>query len=160
MPKEICFKNKIVLGLTETVTIITPEGVKKKVVARIDTGAQNSSIDQTLSAELKLGPIIKNKKIRQSQGRSLRPVISASCIIERKKLQGEFTIADRGHMRYRILIGQNLLKKGFIIDPNKYDTPKKVTKSTAKKATTKSTTKKSSGAKKVTKKTTRKGAKK
>jgi hypothetical protein len=28
-------------------------------------------------------------------------------------------VADRSHLKYKILIGQNILKKGFIIDPQK-----------------------------------------
>ena len=35
-------------------------------------------------------------------------------------LEEEFTLADRSHMTYRILLGQNILKKGnFLIDPLK-----------------------------------------
>lgn len=124
MAKEVKFKNKIVLGLVEDITLEGEKG-NKKLRARIDTGAQNSSIDQTLAAELKLGPIIKNKAIRQSHGRSIRPVVNVNCLLCRKKLRGEFTIADRSEMKYRVLVGQNLLKKGFIIDPLKPSVKKK-----------------------------------
>ena len=35
-------------------------------------------------------------------------------------IEAEFTLADRAHMNYPLLIGQNILKKGnFLIDPNK-----------------------------------------
>ncbi len=30
-----------------------------------------------------------------------------------------FSIADRAHMKYKVLIGKNILKKGFLIDPSK-----------------------------------------
>ena len=32
-------------------------------------------------------------------------------------MEAECTVADRSHMKYKMLIGQNVLKKGFIIDP-------------------------------------------
>jgi hypothetical protein len=117
--KHVCFKNKIVLGFIETVKIKGNAKKDSSLKARIDSGAQNSAIDQELAAKLKLGPIIKNKAIRQASGRSVRPVMKASIEICGKKLKGEFTISDRSHMKYKVLIGQNLLKKGFIIDPCK-----------------------------------------
>ena len=37
-----------------------------------------------------------------------------------QEIEEEFTLADRSHMTYPVLIGQNILKKGnFMIDPNK-----------------------------------------
>ena len=38
---------------------------------------------------------------------------------EKKKIKAQFTLADRSHMRYPVLIGQNILKQGFLINPNK-----------------------------------------
>jgi hypothetical protein len=114
-------KDKIVLGLVEEVTLYGTKGKKAKILARIDTGAQHSSIDQALAADLQLGPILKNKAIRQSHGRSLRPVVEVKTSLCGKKLTGEFTISNRAHMKYKALIGQNLLRQGFIIDPCKYE---------------------------------------
>ena len=34
-------------------------------------------------------------------------------------MKSEFTIADRTHMKYKILVGQNILKEGFLVDPMK-----------------------------------------
>lgn len=88
-------------------------------MARIDTGATKSSVDARLAAELALGPVIKTKLVKSAAGNKLRPVIKASIRISGKSLKSEFTIADRSHMKYRVLIGQNILKKGFLIDPTK-----------------------------------------
>lgn len=112
-------KDKIVLGLVEDVTLFGADGKEVTIPARIDTGAQHSSIDQALAAELQLGPILKNKAIRQSHGRSLRPVVEVKTVLCGKKQTGEFTISNRVHMKYKALIGQNLLRQGFIIDPSK-----------------------------------------
>jgi len=108
---------KIILGLIEKVMFYGTQGDSLLVDTRIDTGAQNSSVDQSLAAELKLGPIIKNKSIKQSNGTTLRPVIETEIEIEGKKIKAEFTVSNRKHMKYRALIGQNILKQGFLIDP-------------------------------------------
>lgn len=119
MPSRPKFKGKIVIGLIESVTLIGNNKQKKRIKAKIDTGATKSSIDTKLASTLKLGPIIKSKLVKSAQGNKLRPVIEAQVILAGKKLKGEFTLADRAHMRYKVLIGQNLLKQGFIIDPTR-----------------------------------------
>jgi len=110
---------KPILGLIEEVTVIGRDGRKKSVLARIDTGAQSSSIDLQLAQELQLGPIVSTKNIRSSHGRSLRPVVRATIVLSGKEISDEFTLYNRSHMRYKILVGQNILKQGFLIDPVK-----------------------------------------
>jgi len=109
---------KIVIGLAEKVNI-QYSGGKKNVVAKIDTGATKSSIDTNLAAELRLGPVIKSKLVKSAHGSKLRPIIEATIELAGKRIKSEFTLADRAHMKYRILIGQNILKDGFLIDPTK-----------------------------------------
>ena len=36
-----------------------------------------------------------------------------------KEIKTDFTLADRSNMKYSVLIGQNILKQGFLIDPSK-----------------------------------------
>lgn len=112
-------QEKTILGLTEKVTLYNMEKEPIEIVARIDTGAQNSSIDQALAAELRLGPIIKSKKIKQSSGITVRPVIETEVSLQGKRITAEFTISNREHMKYQALIGQNILKHGFLIDPSR-----------------------------------------
>ena len=112
------YKNKTIVGLTEKVTIYGKKK-KKKIIARVDTGATKSSVDARLAAELALGPVIKTKLVKSASGNKLRPVIKSKIKIADRTMNAEFTIADRGHMKYRCLIGQNVLKEGFLIDPLK-----------------------------------------
>jgi len=109
---------KVVIGLAEKVSVKHHNG-RKSVVAKIDTGATKSSIDTNLAAELRLGPVIKSKLVKSAHGSKLRPIIEAEIELAGKKIRSEFTLADRAHMKYRILIGQNILKDGFLIDPTK-----------------------------------------
>lgn len=114
------YKNKTVVGLTERIIVKGPGGTRKEVLARIDTGATKSSIDVRLAAELRLGPVLKTKLVKSASGTTLRPVIKATLDLANKTLTTDFTIADRSHMKYRVLIGQNILcNNGFIIDPAK-----------------------------------------
>ena len=109
---------KVVIGLEEKVRIHNNSG-KKIAVAKIDTGATKSSIDTSFASELNLGPVIKSRLVKSAHGSKLRPIIEATIELAGKKIKSEFTLADRAHMKYRILIGQNILKDGFLIDPTK-----------------------------------------
>jgi len=113
-------KERVVLGLIENVTVHGSKGMEAEVLARIDTGATSSSIDYTLAGELQLGPVISSKIVRSASGIKKRPTIKVKITLKGTKLEEEFTLADRSHMTYRILLGQNILKKGnFLIDPLK-----------------------------------------
>ncbi len=111
-------KDKTIIGLIETITIF---GKKEniEIKARIDTGATKSSINQKLSERLDLGPIIGTKIVKSAHGTSTRPLVEATIKISNKEVKGEFSIANRNHMKYEVLIGQNILKQGFLIDPEK-----------------------------------------
>jgi len=113
---RVCYTDRPIVGLIEKVTIFGNDDKTRRIDARIDSGAEKSSLDLRLAKELKLGPVIHEKVIRSAHGKMLRPVMEATVILEGKKITTHFTIADRTHMRYKILIGQNILKQGFLID--------------------------------------------
>ncbi|HLC96794.1 MAG TPA: RimK/LysX family protein [Candidatus Nanoarchaeia archaeon] len=113
------YKGSVVIGLTEKVTIMGKVGKKKSLIAKIDSGATKSSMDARLAAQLQLGPIIQTKLVKSAHGNSLRAVIEAELYIADRHFATEFTLADRIHMKYHVLIGQNILKQGFVIDPRK-----------------------------------------
>ena len=109
---------KTTVGLYEKITL-KGDGGEKEVIARIDTGATNSSIDLKIASSLRLGPIIQSKMVKSANGSKLRPVIESDIELHGKIISEKFTLADRSHMKYPVLIGQNILKKGFLIDPSK-----------------------------------------
>jgi len=112
------FKNKAIIGLVEEVTIFG-DNQKKVVKARIDTGATKSSIDKALLKELNLSEIVGKRLVKSAHGSTVRPVVKAKIKLADNTFDSEFTIADRSHMKYRVLVGQNILKKNFLIDPSK-----------------------------------------
>ena len=119
VPEEVwhdIYKQRTIIGLTEEIVIFGDK--EMKIRARIDTGATRNSIDADIVKELNLGPVVKKKIVKQAYGHEERPVILVGFELAGKKLEEEFTIAKRGHMKYSVLIGQNSLRNGFLIDPN------------------------------------------
>ena len=112
------FKGRTIVGLVEEV-IINGSSKKMKVKARIDSGATKSSIDIELAENLNLGPAIQSKIVKSAHGRTIRPLVSADIIIAGRKVTSMLTLADRKDMKYKVLIGQDVLKQGFLIDPMK-----------------------------------------
>jgi|TARA_Y100000310_G_scaffold53186_2_gene48790 hypothetical protein len=109
----------VIVGLTENISLVAKDGKSKQVTAKIDTGATRSSIDIKLASKLNLGPVIKSKMVKSAHGNKLRPVIETEVLLAGKKIKSEFTLADRTHMKYPVLIGVNVLKYGFLVDPSK-----------------------------------------
>jgi len=108
-----------VIKLTESMKFFSPKGNTTELIAKVDTGATKSSIDTRLADELKLGPIITTKVVKSAHGNQIRPIIEAEIMLAGKKIKSEFTLADRAHMKYKVLIGVNILENGFLVDPSK-----------------------------------------
>ncbi|MDP6600303.1 MAG: RimK/LysX family protein [Candidatus Woesearchaeota archaeon] len=119
MKKHAKMNGNIIVGLTETISLVSNDGKVQDVMAKIDTGATRSSIDIKLASKLNLGPVIKSKMVRSAHGNKLRPIVEANLLLAGKKIKSEFTLADRSNMKYDVLIGVNVLKQGFLVDPSK-----------------------------------------
>jgi hypothetical protein len=109
---------KTIIGLVEEVLVTKKDGSQEMLKARIDTGAKFSSVDHFLLDELNFSETVREKTIKQSHGKSIRPVVIGEVVLHGKKISAEFTVSMRSHMRYPMLIGQNILKEGFLIDPS------------------------------------------
>lgn len=132
-------KDKTVLGWREWVEF--PELAIDNVVAKIDSGAKTSALHAyhvepfTKGEEpwvrFKLHPIQDNnevsitleaklsdrRNVSDSGGHNeLRYVIEAVMIIGDQERRGEVTLTDRDSMKYRMLVGRNILKQGFLVD--------------------------------------------
>ncbi|HOI18897.1 MAG TPA: RimK/LysX family protein [Candidatus Woesearchaeota archaeon] len=106
------------IGLTCKAKLFGKKTGHRELLARVDTGAALCSVDLDIAAELRLGPIVKAKKVRSSNASMKRPIVKAQLEVEGKKIVVSFSISDRSHMSYPVLIGRNALKKfGFLIDP-------------------------------------------
>lgn len=103
---------------------ITIKGVRsdkrrKKVLAKIDTGAWRTSISQKLAEELGLldeKNILWTKRVKSSLGVEERPVISLTFWLAGRKITTPASVAKRMALKYPVIIGRKNLK-GMMVDP-------------------------------------------
>ena len=107
---------RIVINSIENVTI-----KDNKYLARIDTGATKNSICKSIVADLSLGPPVDTVEVKSSNGISVRDIIIVDLELAGVMSQTMFNVSNRVHMKYPILIGRNLLKKGFLVDCSNED---------------------------------------
>lgn len=131
--------DQVILGWREWVEF--PELAIDNVKAKIDSGAKTSALhayhvepfkkDGTPWVRFKLHPIQDNnevsitleaklsdhRNVSDSGGHNeLRYVIETEMVIGGQRRCGEITLTDRDSMKYRMLIGRNILKQGFLVD--------------------------------------------
>ncbi len=108
-----------VIGREETVTVSNPSGKREvEVLAKIDTGADRSSIDTKIAKQLGINlesaKTIKIK-IASSLGEERRPVVDLTLEFAGRRITTEATVADRSDRSSAMLLGQRDLD-GFLID--------------------------------------------
>ena len=109
------------ISAIESITIkgAKKELKRKKVVAKMDTGAWRTSISETLAEELGLleeNNILWTKKVRSSLGVEERPVINMTFWLSGRKITTPASVAKRMALKYPVIIGRKNLK-GFLVDP-------------------------------------------
>jgi hypothetical protein len=57
--------------------------------------------------------------IRSSHGKTNRQIKKMRFLLAGRKFNMNFTLADRKGLKYKVLIGQNVLKRNFLIDAGK-----------------------------------------
>lgn len=112
----------MVIGRNVIVSIVTPDG-DIDVLAKVDTGAYSSSLDESFFKELNLDEkIIKNKMIRNVHGEESRDVYDIDFIVKGIKISSELNIFNRNQMKYKMIIGRQDIKKlGALVDITKKD---------------------------------------
>lgn len=116
MEKELGRKT---IGLTEEVEVVSIFGDRVKVAAKVDTGADRSSIDIGLAEELGLlhdDNVLYETYYRSALGRRKRKVVGLTYYMAGKKIKTTASVTNRKRMRYDMLIGRNDLD-GYVIMP-------------------------------------------
>ncbi|MDD5178186.1 MAG: RimK/LysX family protein [Candidatus Nanoarchaeia archaeon] len=108
---------KTIVGIIEDVTLIG-KNKRQTFKAKIDTGATRSSMDLKIATDLKL-ELTETVTIKSAEGSSTRGIVMAKVIISGRELEAEFTIANRSKMSCPVLIGRNILKENFLVDPSR-----------------------------------------
>ncbi|WP_456482637.1 putative ATP-dependent zinc protease [Methanopyrus sp.] len=115
------------VGVTTVVTVSGLTG-SKRVAARVDTGAENDSIDLKLASEIGAGPVVGVRKVRSASASRLRPerrpVVHITLELAGRCLPSEATLADRRDMRYPMIVGRETLRRaGVTVDPSREEEP-------------------------------------
>jgi len=121
--------DKITIGEVEEV-ILMPWGVR--LPARIDTGADTSSLDarelkvKNNIAEFRLPnrygglelhlPVKAWQNIRSADFKEKRPVVEITFCMGPKILHVRVNLNDRSAVKYPLILGRNALKDHFIVD--------------------------------------------
>lgn len=122
--KESDLKNSCDIRLNNKVVVNSVEPIKigrKEYFARVDTGATRSSICKSVVEKMKLGPSLEKVEVKSSHGASFRDIILVDVNFAGIETKIKFNVSDRVHMKYPVLIGRNLLKKGFLVDCSNED---------------------------------------
>lgn len=109
-----------VIGYIEEVTVNGTRG-SKTVFAKSDTGADRSSIDVELAAEIGTGPITKSVRVRSGseKGAKTRPIVDTVIGVGGRQHTVAASVEDRGHMRYPLLLGRDILTH-YHVDVRRY----------------------------------------
>ncbi len=117
---------RFILGIEESIAIFDGDGQPHTILAKVDTGAYRTTIDQSLAQKYNLHTsVITHKDVRGALGEQTRPVIELTMQLREQRIKTQAFIADRSRMNYDAIIGRRDLK-GFLVDPAK-PTERKIT---------------------------------
>jgi alpha-L-glutamate ligase-like protein len=108
-----------ILGIEEKITIWDSEGQTHHIIAKIDTGAYRTTIDETLAKTYGLHtPILDYKGVRGALGRQTRPIVEIKMMLKSRLIKTRVFLADRSYMKYDMIVGRRDLP-GFLVDPSR-----------------------------------------
>ena len=114
-------QEKKVVRLVQRVLVAGPGG-EESVRAKVDTGADRTTVDKVLAARLRLVPTGSKVAVNASAaGRKVeRPLVDATVTMAGRRFNLRVGVADRSQMRYAVIIGRDILRSGdFLIDPSR-----------------------------------------
>jgi hypothetical protein len=117
---EVQAEDSVILGEEELVELSAREGGEtREVLAKIDTGAGYSSIDEDLAKDLgiNLDDPEDEVEIESANGEEKRPLVRVHIRIAGRSLDTRVTVTDRSELSKDVLIGTRDLD-GFLIKPN------------------------------------------
>ncbi len=106
------------VGSYEDVEIMGHNGKSEIVRAKIDTGADGSSIDRVLAEELGLletDNILYYDYFRNALGRKRREIVGVTFVMAGRKLKTQISIADRSRLRTKMIVGRRDLKQFAVV---------------------------------------------
>lgn len=108
---------RVVLGVREEVVVAPPTGGPRvEVVAKVDTGADRTSIDDDLARELGLDlDNAETVRVRSSLGVGERPLVKIRVQLAGRTLETEVSVQEREDLSTPMILGRTDLD-GFLVD--------------------------------------------
>ncbi len=119
-PAKTRAEDQVILGEEELIELSAREGGETiEVLAKIDTGAGYSSIDEDLAENLgiDLDDPEDTVEIDSANGEEKRPLVRVRIRVAGKMLDTRATVADRSELSKDVLLGSRDLD-GFLVKPN------------------------------------------
>lgn len=114
------FARAQIINNFEDVTVIGPKG-KETLRAKIDTGADLSSIDTETANQLGLlepANVVERRSFKSGLGRQHRDMVKLQMIMRGRKMDTIVSVTDRSHMAFKMIVGRHNLQ-GFIVRPDR-----------------------------------------
>lgn len=102
----------------EDVEVIGHNGKREIIKAKIDTGADGSSIDRVLAEDLGLlepDNILYYDFFRNALGRKKREIVGVTFVMAGRKKKTQISIADRSRLRTKMIVGRRDLKQFAVV---------------------------------------------
>jgi alpha-L-glutamate ligase-like protein len=106
------------VGAYEDVEVMGHNGSREVVRAKVDTGADGSSIDRVLAGELGLlepENILYYDFFRNALGRKKREIVGVTFVMAGRKMKTQISIADRSRLRAKMIVGRRDLKQFAVV---------------------------------------------
>lgn len=106
------------VGAFEEVEVHGLNGKNMVVKAKIDTGADGSSIDSSLAEELGITDsdnVLYYDYFRNALGRKRRKIVGVTFVMAGRRVKTQISIADRSRLRTKMLIGRRDLKQFAVV---------------------------------------------
>jgi alpha-L-glutamate ligase-like protein len=105
-----------ILGTVADVNVVSASGIPQNIEAKIDSGADRTSIDLELFKSLGLKFSGGSATVIAASGSNKRKLAALSLFLGGKRIDTTVNVMDRKEMKYKIIIGRRDLD-GFLIDP-------------------------------------------
>jgi hypothetical protein len=105
----------------EMVQVSGPTGKTQTIRAKIDTGANRTSLDKTIAHELDLlepSNITQQREFFSGLGREVRPMVKCTLVIRHQAHPTSVSVSDRSHMTHKMIIGRQDIQ-GWLVKPAK-----------------------------------------
>lgn len=106
------------IGAFENVEVWGLNGEKEVVSAKVDTGADISSIDREIAMRLGLleaENILYRHHFSSALGKHKREVVAATCMLGGRKIKTRFSVSDRTKLTHKMIIGKKDLKDFAVV---------------------------------------------